>query len=176
MIDVNAPNTKIVTVVQGDFAVSNDANVVMSTILGSCVAVCVFDPQAKVGGMNHFLLASDGGANTADLKYGVNAMELLINKILRAGGDRRRLQAKIFGGARMTMHARDIGESNGTFALSFLEREGIPCLSQSLGGTMARRVQFTPTTGAARQMQITGSPPPESAIARPKPAADITLF
>ncbi|WP_019956150.1 chemotaxis protein CheD [Yoonia vestfoldensis] len=166
----------MVTIVQGDFAVSNDVHVVMSTILGSCVAVCLFDRQAKVGGMNHFLLATGGDANTADLKYGVNAMELLINKILRAGGDRRRLQAKIFGGARMTVHARDIGQSNGDFAQSFLEREGIPCLSQSLGGTLARRVQFTPTTGAARQMQITGSPPPETQVTRPRQAADITLF
>jgi chemotaxis protein CheD len=176
MIDTNAPTTKMMTIVQGDFAVSDDMRVVMSTILGSCVAVCLFDQQARIGGMNHFLLASDGGANPADLKYGVNAMELLINKILREGGDRRRLMAKIFGGARMTQHARDIGESNGTFALSFLEREGIPCLSRSLGGTMARRVQFTPTTGAARQMQITGSPPPETSVSRPKPPVDITLF
>ena len=103
-------------------------------------------------------------------------MELLINRILRAGGDRRRLQAKIFGGARMTVHARDIGQSNGEFALAFLEREGIPCLSQSLGGTMARRVQFTPTTGAARQMQISESPPTETPVVRPRAAPEITLF
>jgi chemotaxis protein CheD len=162
--------------VQGDYAVSSDTSVVMSTIFGSCVAVCLFDPQAKVGGMNHFLLASGGDANGADLKYGVNAMELLINKMLRAGGDRRRLQAKVFGGARMTIHARDIGQTNGDFALAFLEREGIACLSRSLGGTMARRVQFVPTTGAARQMQIAGSPPPETPVARQTPAVDITLF
>lgn len=172
----NATATKMMTIVQGDFAVSADPHVVMSTILGSCVAVCIFDLQAKVGGMNHFLLASSGDTNTSDLKYGVNAMELLINRILRAGGDRRRLQAKIFGGARMTVHARDIGQSNGAFALSFLEREGIACLSQSIGGTMARRVQFTPTTGAARQMQIAGSPLPETQVMRPRPAPEITLF
>lgn len=176
MTDLNATGTKMLTIVQGDFAVSADPQVIMSTILGSCVAVCIFDLPGKVGGMNHFLLASGGDTNTSDLKYGVNAMELLINKILRAGGDRRRLQAKIFGGARMTVHARDIGQSNGTFALSFLEREGIPCLSQSIGGTMARRVQFTPTTGAARQMQIAGSPPPEAQVVRPRPAPEITLF
>ena len=176
MSEPNTTSPKIMTIVQGDFAVSNDAQVIMSTVLGSCVAVCIFDLQAKVGGMNHFLLASGGDTNSNDLKYGVNAMELLINRILRAGGDRRRLQAKIFGGARMTVHARDIGQSNGEFALAFLEREGIPCLSQSLGGTMARRVQFTPTTGAARQMQISESPPTETPVVRPRAAPEITLF
>lgn len=176
MTDGTLTATKMTTIVQGDFVVSTDPQVVMSTILGSCVAVCMFDLQAKVGGMNHFLLASGGDDNTSDLKYGVNAMELLINQILRAGGDRRRLQAKVFGGARMTVHARDIGQSNGAFALSFLEREGIACVSQSIGGTMARRVQFTPTTGAARQMQIAGSPPPETVVPRPKPNPEITLF
>jgi chemotaxis protein CheD len=167
---------KIMTIVQGDFAVSADPQLVMSTVLGSCVAVCLYDPLARVGGMNHFLLASGGEASPADVKYGVNAMELLINRLLQAGGDRRRLQAKVFGGARMTPHARDIGHANGVFALQFLERESIPCLSHSLGGTVARRVQFTPTTGAARQMQIAGSPAIETLTPRPQPAADITLF
>ena len=126
--------------------------------------------------MNHFLLASGRDTSSADLKYGVNAMELLINKMLRAGSDRRRLQAKVFGGARMTIHARDVGKSNGDFALDFLEREGISCLSHSLGGTMARRVQFVPSTGAARQMQITETPPPEPMISQPKAGPSITLF
>lgn len=168
---------KTVTVVQGDYAVSSDQTVVMSTVLGSCVAVCLFDLRARVGGMNHFLLAGTDTADSDDLKYGVNAMELLINQLLRAGADRHMLQAKLFGGARMTDHARDIGHSNAVFALDFLEREGIACLSQSLGGDKARRVQFTPTTGAARQLQIAGTPP-EVEITRPlaRAAAEITLF
>ncbi|WP_342078576.1 chemotaxis protein CheD [Yoonia sp. SS1-5] len=169
---------KIITVVQGDYAVSADPSVVMSTVLGSCIAVCLYDQTAGVGGMNHFLLATQGGHSSRDLKYGVNAMELLINKVLQAGGDRRRLVAKMFGGARMTDHARDIGRSNAEFAADFLEREGIPCLSQSVGGERARRVQFTPTTGAARQMQISG-PAPEPIVVAPPAAAkvdDITLF
>lgn len=168
---------KTITVVQGDYAVSSDPHVIMSTVLGSCVAVCLFDPRAHVGGMNHFLLAGDGQARGDDLKYGVNAMELLINRVLRAGGDRRALQAKLFGGARMTDHARDIGHSNAVFALEFLAREGIPCVSQSLGGQKARRIQFTPSTGAARQLQVSGPPPEIRPIAHvlPKPEA-ITLF
>lgn len=174
---MNGTSTKTITVVQGDYAVSADPHVVMSTVLGSCVAVCLFDARAGVGGMNHFLLAGSGAAKSADLKYGVNAMELLINRVLRAGGERRNLQAKLFGGARMTDHSRDIGRSNADFALEFLEREGIPCVSQSLGGDKARRVQFTPSTGAARQLQIAG-PAPEITESRkpPQPINDITLF
>lgn len=168
--------TKPITVVQGDYAVSADPQVYMSTVLGSCVAVCLFDPTARVGGMNHFLLVGETRNDAADLKYGVNAMELLINKVLRAGGQRHALKAKLFGGARMTDHARDIGSSNAKFALEFLQREGIPCIAQSLGGDKARRVQFTPTSGAARQMQISGPDPIETPRPAPAPATEITLF
>ena len=168
---------KMITIIQGDYAVSSDPAVVMSTVLGSCVAVCLFDVRAGVGGMNHFLLAGTGAARGNDLRYGVNAMELLINELLRAGADRYKISAKLFGGARMTEHSRDIGESNARFASDFLAQEGIPCLSQSLGGDQARRVQFTPVTGAARQLQIAGVAPeiiPEKPAAPPPP--DITLF
>ena len=168
---------KVITIVQGDYAVSSDPAVVMSTVLGSCVSVCLFDIQAGVGGMNHFLLAGTGGTRSNDLRYGVNAMELLINELLQSGAERHKIAAKLFGGARMTDHARDIGQSNARFASDFLAQEGIPCLSQSLGGAQARRVQFTPVTGAARQLQIAGCAPdliPEKP-AVPQPP-DITLF
>ena len=166
-----------IAIIQGDFAVSSDPNVVMSTVLGSCVAVCLFEPRAGIGGMNHFLLASSGSAESDDLKYGVNAMELLINRVLRAGGERSLLRAKLFGGARMTEHARDIGKSNASFARSFLEREAIHCVSESLGGERARRVQFVPSTGAARQMQVAGPGPEITPLARAAPSpTDITLF
>ncbi|WP_439155543.1 chemotaxis protein CheD [Yoonia sp.] len=172
-----APAEKTITVIQGNYAVSADPEVVLSTVLGSCVAVCLFDATAGVGGMNHFLLADYGYTQSADLKYGVNAMELLINKVLQAGGERRQLQAKLFGGARMTQHSRDIGETNATFAIDFLDREGIACTSKSLGGDKARRVQFNPHSGAARQMQITGPAPIAETVRRASPpAADITLF
>ena len=168
---------KTITVVQGDYAVSADPNVMMSTVLGSCVSVCLFDAFARLGGMNHFLLASRVGAHSDDLKYGINAMELLINKVLQAGGDRASLQAKLFGGARMTAHAQDIGQNNADFALDFLIREGIPCVSQSLGGDQARRVQFIPTTGAARQLQIAGPEPETVPVIRAKTISEnITLF
>lgn len=168
---------KTITVVQGDFAVSKDVEVTMSTVLGSCIAVCLYDSEAQIGGMNHFLLAVTNDDKNTDLKYGVNAMELLINSLLRQGANRARLQAKVFGGARMTAHSRDIGGSNAAFALDFLAKEAIPCLAKSVGGTAARRVQFHPTTGAARQMQIVG-PAPEvlEAPVKPAPVEGITLF
>ncbi|MEJ8561285.1 chemotaxis protein CheD [Yoonia sp. GPGPB17] len=166
----------VITIVQGDFAVSTNPDVIMSTVLGSCVAVCLYDPDAGVGGMNHFLLAGTGGQRGRDLRYGVNAMELLINRLLRAGAERHKLRAKLFGGARMTTHARDIGPSNANFAEEFLKQEGIPCISQSLGGEQARRVQFTPTTGAARQLQISGDGPEIIPTKKVPPPPDITLF
>ena len=169
--------TKTVTVVQGDYYVTTDPNVIITTVLGSCVSVCLYDAQAGVGGMNHFLLASHGGTESSDLKYGVNAMELLINKVLRAGATRENLEAKLFGGARITDHARDIGSSNAKFAREFIEREGIRCTSHSLGGDQARRVRFYPTTGAAKQLLISDAEPIEERVPTPKPvAADITLF
>ncbi len=88
----------MITVVQGDYAVSSDPKAVMSTVLGSCVAMCLFDSVNKVGGMNHFLLATSSQAESDDLKYGVNAIELLINRLLQSGAERGNLQAKLFGG------------------------------------------------------------------------------
>jgi chemotaxis protein CheD len=169
--------SNIITVVQGEYAVSADPTAVMSTVLGSCVAMCLFDAVNRVGGMNHFLLATSAQAQSDDLKYGINAIELLINRILQSGAERGTLQAKLFGGARMTDHAGDIGSGNAAFAKDFLSKEGIACLSSSLGGTKARRVQFVPTTGAARQLQIAGAPPEEVARTRPvRTAPEITLF
>lgn len=169
--------TQTITVVQGGYAVSDNPAVVLSTVLGSCVAVCLFDPQTKVGGMNHFLLANSAKGKSDDLKYGVNAMELLINRLLQAGAIRKNLQAKVFGGARMTAHSNAIGSVNAAFAKDFLEKEGIVQLASSLGGEQARRVQFVPTTGAARQLQISGIVPDEVPAARQhSKSPDITLF
>ena len=125
--------------------------------------------------------AGDGdGAAGDDIRYGAYAMELLVNGLLRQGADRTRLAAKVFGGASMNARLRDIGAMNGAFALKFLADEGIPCLSQSLGGTLARRIRFWPVTGQARQLLVPdqGEPavPRERPAAPPRPAPDVTLF
>jgi chemotaxis protein CheD len=88
-------------VIQGEFKVSDDPNVVLSTILGSCVAACMRDPVAGVGGMNHFLLPGQAnGTGGEATRYGVHLMELLINGLLKKGARRERIEAKIIGGAK----------------------------------------------------------------------------
>ena len=144
-----------IQVVQGEFKISDRPGAVLSTVLGSCVAACFWDAERGIGGMNHFLLAHSQGDNAGrDIRYGVHAMEMLINALLRAGARRDRLEAKLFGGARIATNLRDIGGSNAEFARSFLQTEGIPCRAESLGGTQARRVTFQPVTGRARQLLI----------------------
>lgn len=133
-------------VIQGDFAVSENPDVVLSTVLGSCVAVCLHDPVARVGGMNHYLLPKSSTSQGC----GVNMMELLINGLLKKGAQKSRLQAKLFGGARMTHKFRDIGAENVEFSRTFLRLEGIPCLSESLRGNQARNVKYWPESGRAR--------------------------
>lgn len=149
--------TKRVHVVQGDHAISTgDPGEMMTTVLGSCVAACIRDPQARIGGMNHFLLPGDS-AQADDVRYGVYAMEVLINALLTAGAKRHRLEAKLFGGGRMMQGLSDVGASNARFAKSFIENEGITYLGGSLGGDAARRIQFWPYDGYARQALIDGA-------------------
>jgi len=146
----NLKDYKSINVIQGDFSVSDDEGVMLTTVLGSCVATCLYDPVAKIGGMNHFLLPGSRSRTTESQSYGLNAMELLINTMLKQGAKRNRFQAKLFGGGRMMQAFSDIGEQNAAFATEFLMCEGIPCISKSLGGDAARRVRFWPTTGRAQ--------------------------
>jgi len=147
------PPERCVHVVQGEFHVSGDPDVVLSTILGSCVAACMHDPGARLGGMNHFLLP--GADGEGDLRsatpYGVHAMEMLVNGLLRAGARRERLEAKLFGGGRMLEGLTDIGLQNAAFAERFLRQERIALAGASLRGDRGRRVQFWPTSGRTRQ-------------------------
>lgn len=142
-----------VHVIQGEYAVSDQADAVLCTLLGSCVSACIRDPEAGVGGLNHFLLP-EGEGPSGNLSYGVNAMELLINDLLRRNARRDRLEAKLFGGARMIKTAIDIGAQNARFARGFLAAEGIPVTGESLGGVRARRIEFWPVTGRIRQQLI----------------------
>ena len=126
---------------------SADPGVVISTLLGSCVAACLFDPVRGVGGLNHFLLPD--GEET--MLYGTHAMEVLVNDILRLGGRRGSLQAKAFGGAQMKRGSSvlGIGRRNADFIRLYLANEQIPLLAEDLGGGTARRVWFHPTSGRA---------------------------
>jgi chemotaxis protein CheD len=138
-------------VVQGEYHVSDDPAVVLTTILGSCVAACMRDPAARVGGMKHFLLPGDTQAPHLEeaQSYGVHLMELLVNSLMRRGARRDRLEAKLFGGGRMMQRLSNIGGLNASFAERFLRREGIKVVGASLGGVRGRRVQYWPVSGRA---------------------------
>ena len=110
----------------------------MTTVLGSCIAVCMFDPANCVGGMNHFLLPGGQKNDSEGVVYGVHAMELLINALLKLGARKQTLKAKIFGGARMINATMDIGAKNTEFASTFLEREEIECIRSKYGRSCAR--------------------------------------
>jgi chemotaxis protein CheD len=149
-----------VHIIQGEYKVVDDPDVVLSTILGSCVAACLRDPVAGVGGMNHFLLPGSGGAMASGgdaTRYGVHLMELLINGLLKKGARRDRLEAKVFGGAKTIASFSNVGEQNAAFAMQFLRDEGIQVVSSSTGGDHGRKLEFWPVSGRARQYPLTGA-------------------
>ena len=126
---------------------------IISTLLGSCVAACLYDPETSIGGMNHILLPGKADLGRFDpvARYAINAMELLINRIMRMGGSRTGLVAKVFGGASMLLPAiseeKSMGWRNAEFVLEFLHMERIEVISRDLGGHQARRVLFHTDTG-----------------------------
>ena len=126
-------------------------NMVIVTVLGSCVSACVRDPQTHVGGMNHFMLPHHEGEPDGPLsesaRYGAYAMEVLVNHLLSLGARRERLEAKIFGAGRIVPGMSDVGAKNARFAIEYLERERIPVLAQDLGRVEASKVYFFPRTG-----------------------------
>lgn len=142
------------TVHQGDCLVSNQSQVTFSTVLGSCISACVRDNAANVGGMNHFLLASQSGSSRdrfgESARYGAFAMEQLINMVLSKGtGRKANLEFKVFGGGNIHAGMNDVGLKNIEFVRDFLAEEGYRISSQDLGGTFARRVMFQPHSGRA---------------------------
>lgn len=164
---------KRMNIIQGEYKVVNDPDVVLTTILGSCVAACLRDPVAGVGGMNHFLLPgsatamSSGGDAT---RYGVHLMELLINGLLKKGARRDRLEAKIFGGAKTIATFSNVGEQNAAFAMQFLKDEGITVVGSSTGGEYGRKLEFWPVSGRARQYPLTGAETQKTVAQEQRPA------
>ncbi|WP_412051123.1 MULTISPECIES: chemoreceptor glutamine deamidase CheD [unclassified Hoeflea] len=147
-----------VHVIQGEYKVSSDPEVVLSTILGSCVAACMRDPVAGVGGMNHFLLpGQSNGSGGEATRYGVHLMELLINGLLKKGAQRNRLEAKIIGGAKTITGFSNVGEKNAEFAHQFLTDEGIRIVGSNVGGEVGRKLEYFPVSGRARHYPLTGA-------------------
>ncbi len=146
-----------INIVQGENCVDDNPNTVITTILGSCIAACIWDGVAGLGGMNHFLLPGDGKNRKPGgdaMRFGVHAMELLLNGLLQRGGVKSRMRAKLFGGARMIKGLTDIGELNAIFAEQFLREEGVSLVGGSLRGEQGRRIQFWPVSGRARQVLL----------------------
>lgn len=143
---------------QGEEAVGSSEDMVISTVLGSCISICLWDPVRRVGGMNHLLLPdmrdNTSGANTV----GAIAMERLVNRLVKMGAERSRLNAKLFGGSSMLSGLTDIGARNAAFGKAYLATENIPCVNESLGGSLARKLRFWPATGNAQQKFVEDVP------------------
>lgn len=173
--------SKRITVLQGEARASADPAVEFNTILGSCVAMCLFDPVAKIGGLNHFLLAeppSHKSRTTFDEHYGLFLMELLINETIALGASKQRLKARLYGGANMRDGLAQIGSANAAFARKFLHDERIELAYEDLEGRSARRVHFLPSSGKVRCRSAIGEPvPTQTPIKRPQSASgNVELF
>lgn len=135
----------------------------ITTVLGSCVSACIRDPVHGIGGMNHFMLPQDGaGTRNAWLdpaiglatRYGTYAMESLINDLMKLGGERNRLEVKLFGGGRVLTSMTDVGARNLEFIYRFVDIEGYKIAAQDVGGTHPRKIVYFPAAGRVRVRQL----------------------
>lgn len=169
------------SIIQGENAVVTEPDVMITTLLGSCIAACLFDPVAHVGGMNHFLLGEPGPKHTVHrddmVRYGVHAMELLINAMMARGAHRARLRGHLYGGGNIISGLGAIGTNNAAFARRFMLQEGIALGHVDLGGSHARKVEFLAYDGKARSIAVVDahiSDPVRPQL--PPPGGDLELF
>ena len=156
-----------VKVLPGEYFVSNE-NLVIMTVLGSCIAACLWDSRMHIGGMNHFMLP-DGDSLDVSGRYGSYAMELLINEMFKLGARRETMQAKIFGGGQV-MHnftTMNVGERNTNFVINYLRAERIPVISEDVLDIYPRKVCYFPVTGKAMVKRLAHSHP-EKLVAQDK--------
>lgn len=161
-------------ITQGEDAVGNDPEMIITTILGSCISVCLWDEEAGVGGMNHLLLPGMRVESDPMNTTGAIAMERLINQMVRFGAQRPRLRAKMFGGSSMLQGRTDIGVRNAEFGETYLKNEGIPCDVVNVGGTSARKLRYFPATGVAQMKLVEQAPELEPVVS--EKANDVELF
>jgi len=138
-----------------------DEDLLIMTTLGSCIAVCLWDRQAKVGGMNHFMLPDNGGGASDSGRYGSYAMELLINEMMKMGASRMTMEAKVFGGGAVIsgMNTINVGERNTAFVMDYLKTERIPVVSKDVLDVYPRKVCFLPHSGKAMVKRLAPSNP-----------------
>jgi chemotaxis receptor (MCP) glutamine deamidase CheD len=161
---------------------------VIKTLLGSCVAVCLWDPNVRVGGMNHFLLPDGTSRGTDDqpTRFGVHAMDRLVGEMLKLGADPRRFVAKVFGGASvltLSGAAGNIPRANVQFVRAYLAREGLRVAASSVGGTLPRQIRFCTDTGKVMvrrvsepKAQVLVTEEEQAERSRRKRFGDVTLF
>ncbi len=145
-------------ILPGQYYVTRNDEMI-TTVLGSCISVCIRDGKSGLGGMNHFMLPQAGGEASSDslsdaARYGNYAMELLINDIIKHGGERRRFEVKVFGGGRILAQMTDIGQRNIAFTRQYLATEGLRVVAVDVGDVYPRKVQFFPASGIARVKKL----------------------
>ncbi len=142
---------KVVTIYSGNYYVSNDPEVVIYTLLGSCIAVCLFDAQKRIGGMNHFMLPRQSpysykSKGSTPGWFGSDSLDLLIGEILKMGGSLSHLKAKVFGGAQVVenldLSNANVSTSNINFTLDYLGEKKIPVIAKDVGGYSGRKVFY----------------------------------
>lgn len=153
-------NCHMYEIFAGDYHATAEKKIVLSTLLGSCISVCLKDSVAGVVGMNHFMLPgrvkADEIARSEDARYGIHAMEMMINSMMKLGARRNYLQAKVFGGGQVLEVAHNnIAAANIDFALAFLKIEEIPVLSRDVGGNEGRKLFFFPDSFEVYVRRIT---------------------
>lgn len=154
-------NATITYIIQGEYYIGTNSDIV-STTLGSCVAVCLFDKENKIGAMNHYMLPEPAIENDSiqfeKAKYGINAMEMMINEMLKKGANRNNLKAKIFGGANMfkagSSLKAEVGRQNVDFANKYLKMENIQILSEDVLKDHARKIYFDTAFGNVKLYRI----------------------
>jgi chemotaxis protein CheD len=148
-------------VLPGEYFVSNE-DLVIVTVLGSCIAACLWDRAMRVGGMNHFMLP-EGDSSDASGRYGSYAMELLINEMLKLGARRESMQAKIFGGGQVMANftTMNVGERNTSFVTDYLHTERIPIVSEDVLDIYPRKVVYFPATGKVMVKRLAHAHPEE---------------
>lgn len=146
-----------VKVLPGEYFVTT-ADILLVTVLGSCVTACIRDRDKGLGGMNHFMLpdASEGGMLSSSARYGAYAMEVLLNHLLKLGARRSSLEAKVFGGgqALASLTQTQVGEKNAQFVLDYLRTERIPVVAQDLLDIYPRKVYFFPVNGRVMMKKL----------------------
>ena len=162
-----------VKILPGEYFVYDEDMLIMTT-LGSCIAACLWDRNARIGGMNHFMLPEGGGTGTENEsgRYGSYAMELLINEMLKRGATRGTLEAKVFGGGQVIagMNTMNVGERNTRFVMEYLKTEHIPVLSKDVLDIYPRKVCFLPASGKAMVKRLVPGNP-EALLAQERAAA-----